>query len=130
MFNDRISEMGLLTHVPRDNILKAFPQPVVKSVVALISEFLASGIDFNEVLPTDAHVEWVLDCLGYGFTMPIENEKVGHTCLSIYIKWLTPNTRPASMNEKLPYFLSVNINQNKSTQKSSKITQKSLKNSK
>ena len=107
MFNERVSEMGMLTHDLRGNILKFFPLSVVKSVVNLISDFLDSGVNFNEVLPTDAHVQWVIDCLGYGFTMPIENEKVGHTCISLYTKWLNPATRPSSMNEKLNFFLSV-----------------------
>lgn len=107
MFNERISAMGLLEHKARDNILKAFPQPVIRSLVNLVSEFLSSCPDINEALPTDIHVEWVIDCLGYGFTMPIESEKISQMCLSLYNSWLSPTTRPASMNERLPYFLNV-----------------------
>lgn len=108
MFNDRINDMGLLTPKPRDNILKEFPLDVVKSVVNKVANFLNSCTDINKVLPTDTHVEWVIDTLGYGFTLPIEDEKDGQICLSLYIKWLASGSRPASMNERLPYFLNVN----------------------
>ena len=111
MFIERIFDLGLLQHDPNTDILKFFPLNAIINIVKEVAEFLSTpGLNFTEVLSTDAHVYWAMECIGKGFSLPIEHEKIMHMCIDIYIKWLEKETRPASMNNDSRRFLSVNKN--------------------
>ena len=108
MFIDRVAAMSLLEHDPDTNVLKLFPLPVYRSVVtAIVGYFADPANNPAAVLKSRAHVLWVLECIGQGLRLPVENSQIMLDCLSIYIRWADEKTRPTCLNDDPDFYITV-----------------------
>eukprot|EP01114_Cavostelium_apophysatum_P012293 TRINITY_DN2733_c0_g1_i3.p1 TRINITY_DN2733_c0_g1~~TRINITY_DN2733_c0_g1_i3.p1 ORF type:complete len:1100 (-),score=286.84 TRINITY_DN2733_c0_g1_i3:2012-5311(-) len=105
MFLDKISSLGLLSHDEDSNILGSFPLQVKKAVIMQIVGYFALDPTSKATLTTDAHVEWVMECVGQGFALPIEEDAIMSSCIEIYKRWLLePAQQPKPILEDTKQF--------------------------
>ena len=45
-------------------------------------------------LRTEFHVSWAMECLGYAFSLPIDQQEVIQKAVNVYTAWLSPVDRP------------------------------------
>jgi hypothetical protein len=64
-----------------------------------------------KILTTPTHVRWVLEVIGQGFTLPIEDVPIMEKCISLYSRWLlSPSElRPPGFNVQDQYFYQVRL---------------------
>lgn len=108
MFLDRIAIMNLLEHDQNTNVLKLFPLSVYRSVVtAIVGYFANPSNNPSDVLTSRSHVLWVLECIGQGLRLPVEDAQIMSDCLAIYLRWGDEKTRPTCLNDDPDFYLSV-----------------------
>eukprot|EP01119_Soliformovum_irregulare_P013034 TRINITY_DN3433_c0_g4_i1.p1 TRINITY_DN3433_c0_g4~~TRINITY_DN3433_c0_g4_i1.p1 ORF type:complete len:1246 (+),score=344.03 TRINITY_DN3433_c0_g4_i1:113-3850(+) len=88
MFLSHCGELGLLQTDPNTNILGAFSLGVKKNVTIQIVSFILESTNVKTLLPTDSHVQWVMEVVGQGFQLPLEEEAVIASCIDLYKRWL------------------------------------------
>lgn len=71
------------------NILGQFSYNVKKAVVSEIVDHLLEAETSHQILSTSAHVSWVMEVIGQGFTLKLEDVKVIEKCVELYRRWLT-----------------------------------------
>jgi hypothetical protein len=64
-----------------------------------------------KILTTPTHVRWVLEVIGQGFTLPIEDVPIMEKCISLYSRWLlSPSElRPPGFNVQDQFFYQVRL---------------------
>ncbi|XP_049849368.1 uncharacterized protein LOC126318596 [Schistocerca gregaria] len=95
MFNSWIKNLELIPAsegLESTNVLRKFPHQVKKILVAeVVSQLFDQEI--VDSLTTPAHVRWVLEVVGHGFALPMENLTVIEQCVAIYRNWLVKGGR-------------------------------------
>eukprot|EP00051_Salpingoeca_urceolata_P022348 m.361591 g.361591 ORF g.361591 m.361591 type:complete len:1396 (-) comp19959_c0_seq1:20-4207(-) len=76
---------GLLEAEPDTSVLDAFPQQVQRSIILPVVEFVK--LPGPSTLTSEAHVKWVMQCVGKGLGLPITEEKTIRSCIHIYSDW-------------------------------------------
>lgn len=117
MFLDHIKRLGLLDGDETSNILAVFPLDVRRVLIQQVTESLLSStqheakagkgpretprpLPIHAMLHSSAHVQWVMEVVGHGFALPIEDVTIIQDAVSIYTQWLLePSLRPALINE-------------------------------
>ncbi|CAI2169829.1 5127_t:CDS:10 [Funneliformis geosporum] len=99
MFLKWISQLGLLEHDPDTNVLAKFPLNVRKILISEITQTLLSAHDPN-LLSSTTHVKWVMEAVGQGFALPLEEMAITSNSKELYSQWLfEPNFRPAAIRD-------------------------------
>nr|CAG8510797.1 3940_t:CDS:10 [Entrophospora candida] len=99
MFLSWISQLGLLKLNPDSNVLAKFPLNVRKVLISEITQTLLQAHDPN-LLSSTYHVKWVMEAIGQGFTLPLEEMTITSNSKELYSQWLfEPNFRPAAIRE-------------------------------
>eukprot|EP00842_Homolaphlyctis_polyrhiza_P006533 jgi/Hompol1/6881/HPOL_000570-RA len=99
MFAPRISELGMLTPSPDTGILNAFPLSVRRKLISEITQCLLPRSllinDPGSILKSAAHVKWMMEVVGQGFSLPLEDVSVIQDSINVYHQWLLDEpTRP------------------------------------
>ncbi|KAH3757916.1 rap/ran GTPase-activating protein [Pelomyxa schiedti] len=55
------------------------------------------------LMPTQAHVFWVMECLGQGFRLPLSDHPLINQCVDLYSRWIQGNP------DKLPVWVRSNL---------------------
>ena len=74
-----------------DNVLRTFPQDRAQEVVASVIkplEDMSLGKNYN-MLTTPEQVNWTMQVIGYGLTLPLSHLKLLGSCTDVYREWLT-----------------------------------------
>eukprot|EP00127_Corallochytrium_limacisporum_P001217 Clim_evm4s46 gene=Clim_evmTU4s46 len=87
MYLDWVNHLGLLQEPMDSNVLQSFPGDVRYVVVSAVAMHLVSQQN-RKFLRASAHVQWAMEILAHGFTLPMENANVIEACLSVYQDWL------------------------------------------
>eukprot|EP01116_Phalansterium_solitarium_P011073 TRINITY_DN26680_c0_g1_i1.p1 TRINITY_DN26680_c0_g1~~TRINITY_DN26680_c0_g1_i1.p1 ORF type:complete len:538 (-),score=150.79 TRINITY_DN26680_c0_g1_i1:8-1621(-) len=91
MFLNHISkQLHLIPEDPCTNVLLHFSLPVKKILVGQTVTFLLDSASPPPriTLPTPTHVDWTLECVGQGFSLPIEDHATIDACIELYRRWL------------------------------------------
>eukprot|EP01122_Echinamoeba_exundans_P014768 TRINITY_DN6753_c0_g1_i2.p1 TRINITY_DN6753_c0_g1~~TRINITY_DN6753_c0_g1_i2.p1 ORF type:complete len:1091 (-),score=190.34 TRINITY_DN6753_c0_g1_i2:1420-4692(-) len=106
MFLRWVNGLGLLPTEEDTNILLNFSYTVKKTVVSEVVNHMLDPDVSPKILTTPTHVRWVLEVIGQGFTLPIEDVPIMEKCISLYSKWLlSPSElRPPGFNAQDQYF--------------------------
>ncbi|RIA84468.1 hypothetical protein C1645_832213 [Glomus cerebriforme] len=99
MFLKWISQLKLLDHNPDTNVLAKFPLSVRKILISEITQTLLTAHDPN-LLSSTTHVKWVMEAIGQGFALPLEEMGITSNSKELYSQWLfEPNFRPAAIRD-------------------------------
>ncbi|CAG8459818.1 2057_t:CDS:10 [Ambispora leptoticha] len=99
MFLQWIAHLGLLQHNPESNVLGNFPLNVRKVLISEITQTLLQAHDPN-LLSSPTHVRWVMEAIGQGFALPLEEMAITANSKELYSQWLfEPNFRPAAIRD-------------------------------
>ncbi|KAH3761930.1 rap/ran GTPase-activating protein [Pelomyxa schiedti] len=108
MFLEWVAQVTGLLHSPDTNILNTvFPISVQRTIVSnVVTYFMGSeqnGINISLLLPTQAHVFWVMECIGQGFRLPLIDHNLITQCIDLYTKWIQspPERQPAWIRSNL-----------------------------
>lgn len=71
MFLEQVQKICLLSHNPDSDILEIFPLSVKKVLIQEVTSFLLNSDD-HSTLTSQAHVKWVMEVVGAGFALPID----------------------------------------------------------
>ena len=74
-----------------DNVLRTFPQERAQEVVASVIKPLKEmslGRNYN-MLATPEQVNWTMQVIGYGLTLPLSHMELLGNCSDVYREWLT-----------------------------------------
>lgn len=115
MLLNRILELKLLPEDTESNILKDFPLEAKINMIYETNTYITGNIQqTSSTMTSAAHVSWIMELVGKGFSLPISEHAIiyGITSITegsikIYSAWLTePNTRPAfliGLNSESPF---------------------------
>ena len=97
MILPRIVELQLLSKDEESDILVSFPLDAKIIMIKATNEHLLSNIQASSsTLLSQAHVSWVMELIGQGFTLPITSGEIIQGSTRIYSEWLNdPSMRPA-----------------------------------
>ncbi|POG70412.1 hypothetical protein GLOIN_2v1775884 [Rhizophagus irregularis DAOM 181602=DAOM 197198] len=99
MFLKWISQLKLLEHNPDTDVLAKFPLNVRKVLISEITQTLLTAHDPN-LLSSTTHVKWVMEAIGQGFALPLEEMGITSHSKELYSQWLfEPNFRPAAIRD-------------------------------
>ena len=81
------------------NVLAKFPLNVRKVLISEITQTLLTAHDPN-LLSSTTHVKWVMEAIGQGFALPLEEMAITSNSKELYSQWLfEPNFRPAAIRD-------------------------------
>ncbi|CAG8478444.1 10073_t:CDS:10 [Diversispora eburnea] len=96
MFLQWISHLNLLEPNPAK-----FPLNVRKTLISEITQTLLQAHDPN-LLSSTTHVKWVMEAIGQGFDLPLEEMTITANSKELYSQWLfEPNFRPAAIRDAI-----------------------------
>ncbi|KAJ3271069.1 hypothetical protein HDV01_007082 [Terramyces sp. JEL0728] len=85
------------------NILHEFPLDVKCILISKVNHFVLSppaNCNPSDILTSPAHVNFIMEFVGQGFNLPLENIKTISDGLNIYANWLQiPDSRPIVIKE-------------------------------
>jgi hypothetical protein len=92
------------------NIMGEFALSVKRIIVSQIASFLVEGANFK-LLRSRSHVLWVMEALGQGFTLPIEEEETIVKVIALYSRWAMDGNarRPKPIDDDPQFFIQVSI---------------------
>ncbi|KAH6589779.1 hypothetical protein BASA61_005506 [Batrachochytrium salamandrivorans] len=104
MFAARLSELGMLEPNPESGILDSFPLSVKRKLISEITQCLLPRTspmgDPGANLSSAAHVNWMMEVVGQGFSLPIDDVIVIQDSINVYHSWLLEKTtRPAIIQQ-------------------------------
>lgn len=110
---NRLNAVQILA--PDTNILLNFSYPVKRVVVSEIVNHLLDPETSPKILTTPTHVKWVLEVIGQGFSLPIEDVPIMEKCVALYSQWLLspPELRPPGFKEQDQYFFQARKSQHR-----------------
>src|SRR6266542_616048 len=80
-------------------VLAKFPLNVRKVLILEITQTLLAAHDPN-LLSSTTHVKWVMEAIGQGFALPLEEMAITSNSKELYSQWLfEPNFRPAAIRD-------------------------------
>ncbi|KAI9093828.1 hypothetical protein DFS34DRAFT_665968 [Phlyctochytrium arcticum] len=98
MFLERAQQLGLLKHDAESDILTAFPLGVKKKLIFEVTQYLltppnshppvTTSPDPAHLLTSPAHVRWMMEVVGQGFSLPIEDVGIIQMTVAVYANWL------------------------------------------
>ena len=71
-----------------DNVLRSFPSHVGQEVVAAIIKPLREQSHGRHLLKTSEQVNWAMQVIGYGLTLPLSHLDLLTACSDVYRNWL------------------------------------------
>ncbi|KAG9297725.1 hypothetical protein G9A89_011240 [Geosiphon pyriformis] len=81
------------------DVLGKFPLVVRKVLISEITQTLLQAHDPN-LLSSPTHVRWVMEAIGQGFALPLEEMAITANSKELYSQWLfEPNFRPAAIRD-------------------------------
>eukprot|EP01135_Chromosphaera_perkinsii_P004404 Nk52_evm7s280 gene=Nk52_evmTU7s280 len=98
MFLDWVAQLSLLNHDPETNVLGAFPLSVRKTIITAVVKFMEKSSN-RQFLSSHSHVNWVMEVVGQGFSLPIQEADTIVSCIELYNEWLQSMFSP---NEGIP----------------------------
>ncbi|KAJ3218180.1 hypothetical protein HDU67_006442 [Dinochytrium kinnereticum] len=86
----------------KSDIIHAFPIIVKKKLIWEVVQCLIPTstvmLDPSLTLTSPAHVKWVMELIGHGFSLPIEDVSIINGCMLVYTSWLMETSaRPAAV---------------------------------
>ncbi|EGF76898.1 hypothetical protein BATDEDRAFT_92176 [Batrachochytrium dendrobatidis JAM81] len=104
MFASKLGELGMFAPSPDSGILNAFPLSVKRKLILEITQCLlprSSPLgDPGAILTSATHVNWMMEVIGQGFSLPIEDVIVIQDAINVYHSWLLEkSTRPAIIQQ-------------------------------
>lgn len=58
----------------------------------------------SKCLRTEFHVSWAMECLGYAFSLPIDQQEVIQKAVNVYTAWLSPVDRPECISSNESFY--------------------------
>eukprot|EP00727_Mastigamoeba_balamuthi_P001043 m51a1_g10936 hypothetical protein (1316) ;mRNA; r:156656-163696 len=100
MFLERVAQLGLAQHNRETDVLGGFPQSVCRLITTSVVQFLYdASVPASTVLPTPTHVRWVMEAVGQGMKLPIDQAPTIEMCITLYSKWIREEAvRPLCIN--------------------------------
>lgn len=94
MYSGWVSSTEAIQADPADaNVLRTYPnnvgREVVQSVLRPLCEQVENQFDESSNLTTSEQVEWTMQVVGYGFSLPLQDKAVIGQCITVYESWLT-----------------------------------------
>eukprot|EP00128_Syssomonas_multiformis_P008630 Colp12_sorted_trinity150504_noHs@19366 len=86
MFLDWIAQLGLFQHDEETNILASLPLPAKKTIISTVVNHLTETD--TAFLTSHSHVRWMMEVIGQGLSLPMEDYDVILRCINIYKNWL------------------------------------------
>ncbi|KAL7721339.1 Ral GTPase-activating protein subunit alpha/beta N-terminal domain-containing protein [Entamoeba marina] len=101
MFLDTIAALGLLKHNKNQNILGIFNHFIQSSFSSQIATFAVDDIaKFSQSITTENHLDFILECCGYCFNLPLDSQLTMQQVFMLYNTWITqPETRPQPLKD-------------------------------
>lgn len=101
MLIPRAIELKLLSGDLDSNILTHFPLEAKCIIIHETNHYISSNIPLTSSrFATEVHVNWVMEIIGQGFSLPIANSDIINGSVKIYAAWLLQaQTRPLAIME-------------------------------
>ncbi|KAJ1982960.1 hypothetical protein H4R35_000086 [Dimargaris xerosporica] len=95
MYLEWIKKLRLLNLPEESDLLTTFPVNTRKALVKEVVNVVTDAEAGPNLLPTNAHVWWVMVILGQAFELPLEDLSIADSVINVYQQWLLePKTRP------------------------------------
>ncbi|KAJ1984308.1 hypothetical protein H4R34_000732 [Dimargaris verticillata] len=95
MYLEWIKKLRFLNLPEESDLLTTFPVTTRKAFVKEVVNVVTDAESGPNLLPTFAHVWWVMVILGQAFELPLEDLSITDSVINIYQQWLLePKTRP------------------------------------
>src|SRR4051794_8635048 len=89
----------IISYFIDSDVLAKFPLSVRKVLISEITQTLLTAHDPN-LLSSTTHVKWVMEAIGQGFALPLEEMAITSNSKELYSQWLfEPNFRPAAIRD-------------------------------
>ena len=83
------------------NVLKTFPpnvgREVVQSVLKPLAEQVSLSANTSSTLTTPEQVQWTMEVIGYGLTLPLSEQMLIASCIDVYDGWLSAMSNPKKL---------------------------------
>ena len=95
MYSEWVSPTeAIQTDPPPENVLQTFPVPVGKDVVQSVLKPLSQlstsrSSEVSSLLHTPEQVQWTMQVIGYGLTLPLTEQLLIQQCVDVYDEWLS-----------------------------------------
>ena len=93
MYSDWVSLTDCAPVPESVNVLQAFPtsigKAVVQSVLKPLAELSNSQSESASLLTTPDQIQWTMQVVGYGLTMPLSEQVLMEKCIEVYDDWLS-----------------------------------------
>ncbi|KAI8907305.1 hypothetical protein EDD86DRAFT_209278 [Gorgonomyces haynaldii] len=99
MLLSRIKELRLLMDDPESNVMGSFPLESKRIMIHETNKHIISNIQFTSAAFTsNSHVKWIMEVVGQGLSLPLNDLDIIQDSLSIYTQWLVdPTSRPMAI---------------------------------
>eukprot|EP01114_Cavostelium_apophysatum_P000081 TRINITY_DN1007_c0_g1_i5.p1 TRINITY_DN1007_c0_g1~~TRINITY_DN1007_c0_g1_i5.p1 ORF type:complete len:802 (-),score=236.83 TRINITY_DN1007_c0_g1_i5:97-2502(-) len=105
MILDWISKLGFVAKDPNSSVYLEFPAATRKILAAQTAGFLLKDTTDQNILSSPNHVYNVLEILGQGFSLPLEDAETIESVTELYKRWLLSNKRPSPIDTDEQPFL-------------------------
>ncbi|BFU18423.1 hypothetical protein EHI8A_022680 [Entamoeba histolytica HM-1:IMSS-B] len=88
MFSPTLGELNLMQIDLNTDIVRIFKVEIQRIIVQSVSlEIISNLQEFQSKLCTHDHCKWVMEVIGCGFTLPVDDHKTIAHCISLYEEW-------------------------------------------
>lgn len=84
MFTKTAEILGLISLAPDSDILAPFDKDVQTGMVRLLCKQFSSSNDLSTYMKSDAHCQWIMEVIGAGFKLDLEEGALISQCIDIY----------------------------------------------
>ena len=93
MYSEWVSLTDCAPTAENLNVLQTFPvsvgREVVQSVLRPLAELGNSRLEVNSSLTTAEQIQWTMQVVGYGLTLPLSHQALIEKCIDVYDDWLS-----------------------------------------
>ena len=106
MFSPTLGELNLMEIDLNTDIVRMFKVEIQRVIVQSVSLEVISNIqEFQSKLCTHDHCKWVMEVIGCGFTLPVDDHKTIAQCISLYEEWfMKMQYVPSPIDEKRDHY--------------------------
>ena len=103
----------------QDNVLRSFPsdvsREVVSSVIRPLKDLVLGKAYTSSPLATQEQVEWTVQVVGYGLTLPLSDHALLQGCVEVYHDWVfalvfQKHTTPIPISKNPNYYAQIIFN--------------------
>ncbi|KAJ6233543.1 hypothetical protein M0813_29850 [Anaeramoeba flamelloides] len=94
MFLQHIEQVTSLKQNPESNVLATFPQDIKCDIVDSVLRILLDPNRLKPVCISKFSIQWVMECTGQAFSLPLANHKIIQNGITLYAKWLNEESLP------------------------------------